>query len=111
MADEEIDDSEEVRTFDVYSVDEDTEEETLIGRVEYGPQGRLGLLDAEPAQAERLASVVDGINRKEVLVEKVSPGPDAPRYSTSSRAVKRTDKEFLPALQRYLRQYYGLSLG
>lgn len=102
---------EEVQTFDVYSVDEDTEEETLIGRVEYGPQGRLGLLDAEPAEAERLTSVVDGINRKEFLVEKVPPGPDAPRYSTSSRAVKRIDKDFLQALQHYLRQYYGLSLG
>ena len=102
---------EEVQTFDVYSVDEDTEEETLIGRVEYGPQGRLGILDAEPAEAERLASVVDGINRKEFLVEKVPPGPDAPRYSTSSRAVKRTDEDFFPVLQQYLRQYHGLSLG
>lgn len=103
--------ADDVQTFDVYSVDEDTEEETLIGRVEYGPRGRLGVLDAEPAQAERLATVVDGINRKEFLVEKVTPGPDAPRYGTSSRAVKRTDKEFLRALQQYLRQYHGLSLG
>src|SRR5262245_17129223 len=111
MADEPTAGAPEVQTFDVYSVDEDTEEETLIGRVEYGPRGRLGGVDGEPAQADRLAGVVDSINRKEFLVEKLPPEEDAPRYSTSSRAVKRTDKDFLPVLQQYLQQYYGLSLG
>lgn len=111
MADELDVEEPEILTFDVYSVDDDTEDETLIGRVEYGPEGRLGLLDVEPAQAERLASVVDGVNRKESLVEITSAGPDSPRYGTTSRAVKRTDKEFLQALQKHLRQYYGLTLG
>ena len=100
-----------VLTFDVYSVDEDTDEETRIGKVEYGPGRMLEVLEAVPDQAEFLTNVVDHLNRKEVMMEKLPPGPEAPRYEVSSRAVQRTDPDFLPVLQNYLKTYYGLSLG
>ena len=100
-----------VLTFDVYSVDEDTDEETRIGKVEYGPGGMLAVLEADPDQAEFLNNIADNLNRKDVMVEKLPPGPEAPRYGLSSRAVQRTDPDFLPVLQNYLKTYYGLSLG
>lgn len=98
-------------TFDVFLVDDETDDQTRIGQVEFGPNGMLTVLEATPDQENFLYSTVDTINKKDVMVEKLAPGPDAPRYSVSSRAVARTDKDFLPVLQNYLKTYYGLILG
>ncbi len=99
-----------VLTLNIYSVDEDTDEEIRIGKAEYGPGGMLTVVQADPDQAEFLNNVADNLNRKVAMVEKL-PGLESSRYGLSSRAVQRTDPEFLAVLQNYLKTYYGLSLG
>lgn len=95
----------------VYAIDEETEDETLIGKVQYDPDGRLTLLQADPDQETFLNNVVENMNAKDVLVEKVPPPPEAEEFAVYSKVVKREDEDFFRALQDYLLKYYGLSLA
>lgn len=95
----------------VYLLDEETDEETLIGKIEYASDGRLTVLESAAEHEVFLTNTVDGLNAKEVLVEKVPPPPTAPKFAVHSRVVQRTDEDFFPTLQAYMRRYYGLSLG
>lgn len=99
------------QVLNVYAVDEETEDETRIGKVQYHPDGRLALLEAEPDQEGFLANVVESMNAKDVLIEKIPPPPGAEKRSTHSKVHKRDDADYFGALQDYLLKYYGLSLG
>jgi hypothetical protein len=97
---------------DVYAVDEETEDETLIGKIQYDPDGQLTLIQTKPDQEAFLENVVETMNAKESLVEKVAPPPDSEEtFGLHSKVFERTDEDFLGAMQRYLRAYYGLSLS
>jgi hypothetical protein len=94
-----------------YLTDEETEDETLAGKLQFGGDGRLSLIECLPDQETFLTNVIEAMNAKEELVEKAPPPDDAPRFALSSKVVKRTDPDFFPALQRYLSTYYGINLG
>ncbi|HMF10724.1 MAG TPA: hypothetical protein VKE94_00410 [Gemmataceae bacterium] len=99
------------QVLNVYSIEEDAEDETLIGKIQYEPDGRLTLLQAEPNQESFLANVVASMNAKDVLVEKVPPPDEAEEGTVYSKVVKRGEADFFRAFQEYLARYYGLSLG
>jgi hypothetical protein len=100
-----------VTILDVYAVDDETADETQIGKVGYGPNGMLSVLDVETAHLAPLRQAVAIVNRKAALVEMIPPGPNAPPFAVSTRVVQRTDRDFFKVLQRHLLKYYGLSLG
>ena len=99
------------RVYDLYLEDED-EDEVLVGRVQLDAAGQLTLLEAEAEHEGLIEDAVATVNGQDVLVSKVPPPADAPESTgTFSRTVSRDDDDFVPALQTYLKTYYGLVLG
>src|SRR5262245_39893516 len=98
-------------TLDAFAVDKKSEDETWVGRVAFGPEGRLALLEALPEREAFLRRALENLNAKSVIVEKVPPGPDATPGAIATRSIPRTDEDFLRALQDYALRYYGLRLG
>jgi hypothetical protein len=100
-----------VLTFDVFSVDDETDEETLIGKVGCDHEGRLNVHEVDPEHAVYLNNAVERVNQKDTLAEFAPPQDESPRFTVGSRVVQRTDDDFVATLQAYLLRYYGLSLG
>jgi hypothetical protein len=96
----------------VFLVDPATPQQTRIGEVEYSADGRLAVIDADPAFNAGLRAAVAALNSKAQIVELVPPdGPDTPRDAVSGRVTRRGDERFFEAMTSYLERYYGFTLG
>jgi hypothetical protein len=102
---------EPVEQFDVYEIDEDDEEETLIGQAEFYSDGTLRLMSGEPERLEYVADVFSRVNAKPEITLKAPPAEEDDPLSLGAVTVARGDEGFLDAMQTYLLTYYGLRLG
>lgn len=104
--------SEPIDLVDVYEQvddDENTEDE-LIGKLKIYLDGRLKVVEADPARDTFLREAVDRVNDKsEILVRSQEPGTE--QYAIGTVSVGRDDPAFVSALATYLYNYYGLRLG
>jgi hypothetical protein len=101
-----------VETLNVYCVDPMTQEESRIGIVEYTSDGRLTVIDVDPAFDGKLRDAVAALNGKTEIVELIpSDAPDATKHAVATKVTRRGDEEFFGALSGYLERYYGLTLG
>ncbi len=91
-------------------VDDETEEETPLGRVAVGDAGALILLEAVPGQEDFLANLLRDINAKEAFRLKVPPPPEAEPFEVYGQLTRRTDPDILDAVRNYLETYYDVVL-
>lgn len=98
-------------TLDLYRIDAETGDETLAGQAEYYADGRLVLLQAEPEFEAELRTAIDTINSKPRLVEMVPPEASETPFATGAQVTERGAPDFIQALDRYLRRYYGFGVG
>jgi hypothetical protein len=96
---------------DVYSVDLQTEAERRIGALELSAAGMLAVLEVEPPHALKLSGAVASVNAKPRLVELVPPSGATEPGQTGALVAERGTPDFVPALDRYFRKYYGFALG
>ncbi len=101
----------QVGIFEVWEMDDDEDDEALIGRVECDAAFRLAILDVEPARRAALQAAVDRVNGKEAITRIVPPGPDTARFALGSETVGRDTHGFPAALQEHLVKYFGLRLA
>jgi hypothetical protein len=97
-------------TYTVNYCDPLTQAEAPIGQIIYGDRGQLTFVSAIPSHEEYLRTLVERINKLPQLSERTDPSPDAPRYTITTRKVRREDEDFRAFLKDYLRRYYCLSL-
>lgn len=81
-----------------------------LGRVRFGAQGALTLLDAVPAHQDQLATAVAETNARKSLRITVPPPRGAERTAIYAMDVERTDPDLLDVMQTLFRQRYGLVL-
>jgi hypothetical protein len=94
------------KTYEV--VQREDGEERAVGVVTLDAAGRLGFVSSS-ADAE-LRTIVDELNKEDVMHEDAAPPADAPRFAEATRPIKRGDERFVPALREHLRRYHGLEL-
>ncbi len=97
--------------YDVFRVDRATGAEEKIGSVEVTERGKLTILEVDTAHTLKLQGALESINAKPRIVEKVRPQDASEPGQTASQVTERDDPDFVQALNRYMRTYYGLSLG
>ncbi len=98
-------------TLTVFRVDPASGAETRVGELELFESGRLAVLEAETEISGKLTEAVQSINGKSQLVELVPPLDATEPGQTAARVTQRGDEGFVPAVDRFLRAYYGFSLG
>lgn len=90
------------------------EGETALGAVLLDDTGQMTLVqEAGEQEADAdgtLADLADRMNAKPVMFVEAPPPADAPRYTLTSRVVRRGEPDFIPALKDYLRTNYKLEL-
>ena len=96
---------------DVFRVDPANGAETAVGSLELFESGRLAVLEVEPDSVAKLTEAVASINGKAQIVEIVPPANATGAGQTGSRVTQRGDPDFVQAVNRFLRTYYGFSLG
>lgn len=100
-----------VTLLDVYRVDPDSGVETGVGLLELAADGTLAVLEAAPDVAIKLTSAVSSMNAKRHVTELVPPEDATEPGQTAAKITERTDPDFVQALNRYMRRYYGFGLG
>lgn len=101
--------------FEIYEEPDDDDDEAdpvRIGSVRLDGDGRLEVIEADPAREAFLRDALDQVNRKQMLGIR-DPGPASPdeRFAVGSVAVPRGTPDFVAALRIYLLTYYGLRLA
>jgi hypothetical protein len=86
-------------------------DETAVGRVGLGADGRMVLLEALPERYQWLHGLTDRMNRKPAIVRLVPPSGDAPQSAIMTEVIGRDSGQFLEALSEHLRKYFRLRLG
>jgi hypothetical protein len=91
-------------------VDDETGEETPLGRVAVGDAGELVLLEATAGHETFLANLLRDTNAKDAFRLKVPPPPEAEQFEVYSQLTRRTDPDILDAVRSYLETYYDVVL-
>ena len=98
--------------FDMYGMDDNGNRAGRIGRVSMDGDGRLAVVQAEPAAAEALERALKDVNGREGLVLK--DGSDQVGWSGRSLLTKeriaRGDERFTLALQDNLQRWHAMEL-
>jgi hypothetical protein len=95
-----------------FHIDPKSMEETLVGQVEYFPDGRLIVIEVEPSFDAKLRDAVAAINAKAAIVEIVpSDSSDAEERALASKVTKRGEDTFFGAMNDYLKRYYAFTVG
>ena len=97
-----------VQLFDVVLAS--NEREHIIGRVEADPSFELKIVTALDKHRPFLEETVQEMNKKDLMHVEVAPPEGSPKFTLYSRAVTRTEAEFLTELLSYLKKYYDLTL-
>jgi len=95
-------------TFEVIETDEDAQ--TSLGVVTLDAQGMLAIVSLEPDPDGQLQTIVEELNREEVLHQDAAPPAGARQFEVFSRTVTRGTPEFLAALREHLQRYFGIEL-
>lgn len=86
-------------------------DETAVGRVGLGTDGRMVLLEALPERYAWLHGLIDRMNRKPAIVRLVPPSGDAPQSTIMTEVIERGSDQFVEALSEHLLRYFRLRLG
>ena len=98
------------RVFNLYLEEDDSE--ILVGKIQLTSEGFLTLLDCEPEHESLVEEAISTVNNQGAIVLLTPPPSNSKSGSgTFSKQVARSDADFLPNLQIYFRNYYGLILG
>lgn len=97
-------------TFRIERPDEGGMPPTPIGRLGCDGNGRLHLLEADPAYTAALGSVLEAVNGQEALRVKVPPPPEAEEGGVWWSTITRDDPDLLDSLPPYFEQKYNLLL-
>jgi hypothetical protein len=100
----------EVARYMVIRREESAGERHELGTIAIDQAGVITILSIANDPDERLAQLVDELNRRAHLNVKVPPAPGAPRFALSSRIVERGTPDFIPALVQYLQKYHMIEL-
>ncbi len=85
--------------------------ETVIGKVEMTPDGKLKLKSAVKDRMRSLAVMVQNLNSKEEFHLEIPPGENDPRFAVRTRVVARDSPDVFQGLTSYMQTYYKLTLG
>ena len=96
----------------VFHIDPKSLEKTLIGQVEYSPDGQLTVIEAKRSFDAKLRDAVAAMNAKDAIVEIVpSDASDAEDRALASKITKRGEDTFFGAMNDYLKRYYTFAVG
>lgn len=101
-----------VEFLNVFHIDPRSQYETLIGKLEYAPDGRLTVIEVAHSFDTRLRDAVAAMNAKDAIVEIVpSDAPSVERRALASKTIRREDNAFFGAMNAFLQRYYAFTIG
>jgi hypothetical protein len=100
-----------MKSYAVFRVDERDNRLERVGEVTLDEQSRLSLVTADASAETRLREAIEELNEADVLVRKVKPLEDAPRFSIRKEGYERGSEGFFEALQDNLRRWHNFELG
>ena len=96
--------------FEAVLADDETDGDVRLGTLALSADGMLAVVDAALRERIILDSLVQGVNAKDVFHVRTPSGPGAVATAVSSRAVRRTEAQFIAALIDYVERYHGVRL-
>ncbi len=96
--------------FRVIQTDDETEQQTPIGEVDAGPDGKLTLVSVVPDKQEFLTDLIEEMNGKDQMHKEAQPPPNARPHALYSIIIPRSDPRFFDAMKDFLSKYYDVTL-
>ena len=81
-----------------------------VGEVTVDDHARIEVIAAESGRMDWLRRLVQRMNEKDVMYVEAPAPKGSGRTALASRAIRRGDPQFVPALKDYLRTYYNVEL-